>query len=734
MSRQIFISYRRDDDPGMALALHGHLARAFSDERIFMDVEDGIPPGDDFVRILEERVAQCRVMLAVIGKDWITAKDSDGVRRLDNPDDFVRVEIESAMRLGKRVIPVLINRTEMPRAAQLPESMRPFVRRQAVRITAERLKADVQSLSKKIELALSELERRENEEAEARQRVEKEQRQQEQELRRKAAAEEERQRLEREAAAKRRREEAEAKRRIEVERSFAAVKRAEEERQRLEREAAAKREGEERRRADESAHQVRGAEKRDVAKERAEPPGAKSLRLHDAIIHNFVVVGPGTEEVRTRDTPGRAQPPKTPPRSVAPMLAIAAGLAVLIGIGAVIVLNWGPAAGEIAVSGPDSLDFSAPQGDFSTPPRLTLRVRAVGAGFHWTAEGPPGITIMPAQGDLAASGSEEVTLTLAPSVVLLAPGPYGQVTFKSPANTVTRPIHYAVTPAPTPSAPAQPEACGGSRAAALAGWRGRKPVPLCPVEEQIAAPKDTFRECDKCPEMVVVPAGTFVMGSPDSESGHSSDESPQHRVTIAKSFAIGRFAVTFDEWDACVFDGGCGGYKPGDEGWGRGRRPVINVSWGDVEAYTTWLSRKTGKSYRLLSEAEYEYAARAGTTTAYPWGSAIGTGNANCSGCGSQWGGRQTAPVGSFAANGFGLYDMVGNVWEWVEDCWNDSHNGAPTDGSVWTSGDCDRRVVRGGSFVYSPENLRSAASTGITTGTRGGGLGFRVARTLLAP
>jgi formylglycine-generating enzyme required for sulfatase activity len=175
-----------------------------------------------------------------------------------------------------------------------------------------------------------------------------------------------------------------------------------------------------------------------------------------------------------------------------------------------------------------------------------------------------------------------------------------------------------------------------------------------------------------------------------------------------------------------------GGYKPSDEGWGRGRRPVINVSWDDAKAYVAWLSKKTGKSYRLLSGAEYEYATRAGTQTAYPWGNAIGTNNANCHACGSQWDARQTAPVGSFAANGFGLYDMVGNVEEWMEDCYHDSYSGAPSDGSAWIEGaDCSRRIVRAGSWFFAPAFLRSAKRYWFTTDYRLNYLGFRVARTL---
>ena len=180
------------------------------------------------------------------------------------------------------------------------------------------------------------------------------------------------------------------------------------------------------------------------------------------------------------------------------------------------------------------------------------------------------------------------------------------------------------------------------------------------------------------------------------------------QVAIAKPFAVSKFELTFAEWDACVAHGDCVPHVS-DSGWGRGRQPVINVSWDDAQSYVAWLSRITGKEYRLLSEAEYEYAARAGTQTAYPWGDDIGKNNANCDGCGSQWDNKQTAPVGSFAANGFGLYDTVGNVWEWTEDCHHNNYNGAPVDGTAWTGDDCSSRVVRGGSWLYGPPDLRAA-------------------------
>ena len=206
-------------------------------------------------------------------------------------------------------------------------------------------------------------------------------------------------------------------------------------------------------------------------------------------------------------------------------------------------------------------------------------------------------------------------------------------------------------------------------------------------------PGDTFEDCPECPEMVVVPGGQ-----------------------LGRPFAVGVYEVTFEEWDACVSGGGCRRYRPDDEGWGRGRRPVINVSWNDAQAYVRWLSRETGEAYRLLSEAEWEYVARAGTTTRYWWGRWIGRSRANCDGCGSRWDGRQTAPVGSFSANPFGLHDVHGNVVEWVEDCYE---------------GVCGRRVLRGGSWFNVPWGLRSAGRYAYAPGHRGDRSGFRVARTL---
>jgi formylglycine-generating enzyme required for sulfatase activity/class 3 adenylate cyclase len=249
--------------------------------------------------------------------------------------------------------------------------------------------------------------------------------------------------------------------------------------------------------------------------------------------------------------------------------------------------------------------------------------------------------------------------------------------------------------------------------------------------ERTLQPKDIFKECADCPEMVVVPAGEFMMGSLPTEELHADNEGPRHRVVIATPLAVSRFAVTFDEWDACVTLGGCT-HQPSDEGWGRGTRPVMNVSWDDAQQYLAWLSGRVGKQYRLLSEAEFEYAARAGSTTVYPWGDGLGVGN--CAGCGSQWDNKQTAPVGSFRPNAFGLFDMQGNVWQWCEDVWHENYDGALSDGSPWRqAGDPNRRVARGGSWDTLPRLLRSANRNWFATVYRSLNRGFRVGRSLSA-
>ena len=240
-----------------------------------------------------------------------------------------------------------------------------------------------------------------------------------------------------------------------------------------------------------------------------------------------------------------------------------------------------------------------------------------------------------------------------------------------------------------------------------------------------------------------------MMGSPDSEIGRFASEGPQRPVTIGYKFAVSRHEVTFADWDACVEDGDC--EELPDRRWGRGRNPLINVSWEQTRAFLRWLrARVDGAGYRLLSESEWEYVARAGTQTAWYWGDGPSEQCRYANGYDrsldeSPRGGRiregrepvscddghaETAPVGSYEPNGFGLYDLLGNVWEWTRDCWNESYAGGPDDGAAWEAGDCSRRVVRGGSFVDVSEQMRAAHRSTYFQNDGGSYIGFRVART----
>ena len=243
--------------------------------------------------------------------------------------------------------------------------------------------------------------------------------------------------------------------------------------------------------------------------------------------------------------------------------------------------------------------------------------------------------------------------------------------------------------------------------------------------------RDPLKDGGEGPAMVVLPTGSFSMGSPSGEAGRESNEGPLRMVNISQRIAMGRYEVTFADYDRFV--AATDGRRPNDSGWGRGSRPVIDVSQFDAKAYALWLTEQTGKRYRLLNESEWEYAARAGTRTRYSWGDEISVNRANCDGCGSPWGNMQTAPVGSFELNAFGLYDMHGNVSEWVVDCYVDSYVGAPIDGSARRSG-CGsgvRAVVRGGSWGDSPRALRSAGRDRGAPSSRRVKYGFRLVQDL---
>jgi formylglycine-generating enzyme required for sulfatase activity len=464
---RIFINYRREDALAAAGRLHDRFIQAFGRKDLFMDV-DAIPAGADFVTHLEEQVAACDVFISVIGPSWLNIKDAEGNRRLDDPGDFVAIEIAAALKRGIRVIPILLDGARMPSASELPEGLKPLSRRNAFKISNEQFGRDVTALIEKI------------------------------------------------------------------------------------------REG------------ANGSGRR---------------------------------------------------------IAIFAGAASLIAIGAGAYYFYGSSI----------------------------------SGFFRPASGEAG--------------------------------------------------NDTQAPRPRPAA-----------------------VPADPALEVIPGSKQSFRDCPDCPEMVAVPGGSFTMGSPAIEEGHSPSEEPQHTVRIRAPLAVGKYAVTFSEWDACASAGGCNGYKPNDEGWGRGDRPVINVSWNDATAYTAWLTKKTGFGYRLLSEAEREYATRAGTAGPFWFGSVITPETANYN-ANFPYGGprgeyrRKTVPVNAFSPNEWGLYQVHGNVWEWTEDCWHENYSGAPTDGSAWTAGDCVYRVIRGGAWSFNPRFLRAAARSDDTSANRNSVTGLRVAR-----
>lgn len=309
----------------------------------------------------------------------------------------------------------------------------------------------------------------------------------------------------------------------------------------------------------------------------------------------------------------------------------------------------------------------------------------------------------------------------------------------------------------------------------------RPPQPPLPPQQQVAAavspsvlppppvaslpprlkPGVKFRECPDCPEMIVVPSGTFTMGSSANEEGRDVDEGPSRSVTIPRDFAVGIYDVTRAEFaifaretrmparENCMVWSGQGWRKGTAKDWRdpgftqSDSDPAVCVSWDDAVRYVTWLNGRlrgvqsataqTGDAgpYRLLSEAEWEYAARAGSKGRYAWGNGAAVKRANCNGCGTQWDGRQTSPAGSFAPNTFGLYDMHGNVWQWVADCYREDYSGAAKDPSAWSPASCEHRVDRGGAWSSPPRDLRAATRGGDAPTHRGNALGFRIARTL---
>ncbi|HNB02025.1 MAG TPA: SUMF1/EgtB/PvdO family nonheme iron enzyme [Nitrosomonas sp.] len=526
---KIFINYRRSDSAGYAGRLYDRLVKHFGADHLFMDI-DQIEPGEDFVEVLQKKLQAVQVAVVLIGKSWLDSKDETGQRRLDNPDDWVRIEIATLLERKIRIIPVLIGGAATPKSSQLPELLISLARRQAFEISDTRFHSDVdkliQALEKIIQLQLTQLPPKPNL----------------------------------------------------------------------------------------------------ITPDSSIPDDVRHQKLTDA------------QHSPAQSRSESASVNKKPRSTISRFVMITIGCIALV---------------------------------FTVLSIVKLPITA--------------------QHD---SSRDRIS----------SPAPNSVVSESIQLNS--EPVASASTEESVPAAGQQDSNRDGistsppERVATVATEQHAEPAVSTRSEESELASMYDFE-----PQMVRISPGSFIMGSPESEAGRSADEGPQHPVKITYPFEIGRYEVTFAQYDAFAKD--TQHQLPDDRGWGRGDRPVINVTWHDAQAYVKWLSDKTGKKYRLPTEAEWEYVARAGTATAYWWGDRIGKANAACDGCGSQWDGKKTTLVGSFKPNAFGVYDTAGNVWEWTQDCWYGDYTRAPTDGSAWleqNGGDCSRRVVRGGSWSSYPQ------------------------------
>lgn len=308
----------------------------------------------------------------------------------------------------------------------------------------------------------------------------------------------------------------------------------------------------------------------------------------------------------------------------------------------------------------------------------------------------------------------------APAPKAQSPAPPPRAGATAGAQASRPPAPAAASAPPAKSAPPAPAAARPSPPAAAAPPRaGSADGGVVSTTLRTAE----IRDCPACPALVTVPAGSFTMGSSASDPA----EKPPHQVAIAQPFAIGRYEVTVEQWNACADAGGCQRIPTIADS--AKNAPVRDVSWDDAQQYVAWLSKTTGKSYRLPTEAEWEYAARGGSATAYWWGDQMRKGNANCKECGDPWSQDAPAPVGSFAANPYGLHDVNGSVWEWVADCWHSSYKGAPADGRAWNENACGARVIRGGSWREGASYMVSSTRFKYSPSVRQSQNGFRVAR-----
>jgi formylglycine-generating enzyme required for sulfatase activity len=732
MDGKIFINYRRGDDPQAVGRLFDWLQDVFKPEQLFLDVDD-IGPGEDFLHVLSKRVMECDIFLAVIGKGWIDARDVVGARRLDDPNDFVRREIAAAFDQNKRVIPVLVGGASLPRAEQLPEALRALVSRNAVRLTYERFRADIEDLIRALQRALTEIEN---------------------DNRRKA-------------------QEAEAK----------AWQDAHERAESLGRGRTEK----------DSRDKKTVADQRELS---AEPLVAAALLGGLALLSSLMAASSPWIFARIRIFPTSILPSAYPgvyTEEVPLLPAIWFAIVLCTGFflweskklsrlplifGAVLlgwVIAWegacailyahglgilsgivGGVAGGFAVSGFIALALCVCSRDFrsATPVAAVILTGTIlGSAYSLTTTPYTGSGLIwvyliwepPVAALIAYFVVEPKSRRARPNQfqVVSRKGVFGVIIGCAIClagfaflKSMEMPISLREMAQYSETADSVDRLKAYANDCRLCVFKSdalnkiselEAAAPLTNQNEQSLVQGETFRECSRCPQMTVVPKGSFLMGSPPTEIG-SYSEGPQHVVTIAERFAVDPYALTFDEWDACVADGGCRRYSPSDHGWGRANRPVINISWQDALAYVNWVSKKTGRQYRMLSEAEWEYAARAGTHTAYWFGNSVTATDANYKAT-SQ---KQTVTVDSYAPNLWGLFQVNGNVYEWVADCWHETYTGAPADGSAWITGDCRSRVVRGGSWSSGAGDLRSASRGAGDVNARSDNTGFRIGRSLL--
>ncbi len=623
---KIFISYRRDDSQHQADRLHAALSRKIPKRNIFIDV-DNIPVGVNFVQHLDQQVAQCDVLLALIGPDWLEARNPEtGARRLDDPKDFVRIEIASALKRGIPVAPILLDGAPFPPEHTLPDDLKALALRNGVEVRRLTFDADAERLIRGLDLT----------------------------------------------------------------RAAAAANKT----------------------APASTPRTSGTGK------------GKAFWVGPTVALGLVVLGGGA--FAWFGNPGDwrglgaatsdAQPPVSEPVQVA-------------------AADPAPAAADILSPSP-AIPADEPAARSAAVRRIQQSLKTLGQ-YSGAADGATGsATRSAAQAFATAQKIAAPDLAAAPVAdveALAARAEQAALVLTTQEAATWRVAKDADTRAPLDAYlrdfPNGPNAAAArSRIASLT--RSAAPAPAASVSTPSASSLsdvETFRDCSDCPQMVSIPSGSFMMGSPASETGRDDDEGPQRRVSVP-AFAAGKYEVTWSEWDRCVAAGSCASLKA--DGFGGGSRPVTNVSWNEAVAYAKWLSNKTGQTYRLLSEAEWEYAARAGSSARWSFGdkeSSLGSYGWYSSNSGSG-----THAVGTKTANAFGLFDMHGNVWEWVQDCSAGNYSaGQPSNGSAYTSGSCSYRVLRGGSWAGDPQYLRSADRNGDVPTIRGNALGFRVARTL---